>query len=116
MARGEVEAGPISELLLWKDETQYFRCAPVNWKNLNQIWTAKLTKNDAEPLRSPLSRIVRKSVLTINVKTHILKICGSEKVDLSQLLGLNWQFVRGEQPYRGRLDFPQQIAYLDLVL
>jgi hypothetical protein len=57
--------------------------------------------------------IIKKSITTLELKERLIQICRSEN-GFRHLKGLDWEFVKGDYKYTGKLDLSQQIAFLEL--
>lgn len=65
--------------------------------------------------RAKQPTIIRKSIITARTKRWLIRICGSEE-NFLVLADLDWQYVTGDQEYKGPLSLSQQLMYLQLML
>jgi hypothetical protein len=99
----------LRNLILWRDGTQYNRCADIDEQKLRKEWEKYRGEGDKMP------KLFKKSITTADVKQSMLDICGSER-NFRKFATLDWEFVTGHQNHTGDLSLSQQISFLELAL
>jgi hypothetical protein len=105
----------ITSLLLWTRPSYNYKVLKDRNMREGQIEEIQAAPWSKIHNRATQPTIIRKSITTARTKKELLRICGSED-NFHALVDLDWQFVTGDQEYKGPLSLSSQLIYLQLLL